>query len=266
MRGVRIRVYDSADHFSYADRTTLVMLHGMPGQLTNWRYQIEGLQGRWRVIAYDMRGYGKSDKPETVSLQDYLMDLGEIMGMLSVDERDAVLLGHSFGGMVAQAYARGRDLRGLVLVGSALRHRQGVTDWIVEHLPPALWRPALFRPNPLTVRFYRRLFFSPSGPPGAFEEFMRDNAEYISGLPAHVHRYSRMLRGYDASPWLGEIGCPALVVVGRDDGVTPVEQSREIARLIPRAKLAVIEGAGHLVLYERPDLLNSLIEKFVAGL
>ncbi len=264
--GVRLRVYDSADRLAYDGSTTLILLHGMPGQLTNWRYQIERLERRWRVVAPDMRGYGESEKPRTVSFQDYLLDLEDLMRQLSIEEGSAVLVGHSFGAMVAQAYASGRRLKGLVLIGSVLRHRPDAMDWIVEHLPSFLWRPILFRPNPLTVGFYRDLFFSPSSPPEAFQEFMRDNAEYITSLPAHVHRYSKMLRGYDASPWLGEVKCPTLVVVGRDDRVTPVDQSRRIAELIPNSELVVVDGAGHLILYEKPDLLNSLIENFVSAL
>ena len=266
VRGVRLRVYDSADRLAYDDPTTLVLLHGMPGQLTNWRYQIEGLERRWRVVAPDMRGYGESEKPRTVSFQDYLQDLEELMRQLSIDEEHAILVGHSFGAMVAQAYARGRRLKGLVLVGSLLRHKPDAMDWIIEHIPSFLWRPILFKPNPLTVRFYRDLFFSPSSPPEAFEEFMKDNADYISSLPAHVHRYSKILKGYDASPWLSEVKCPTLVVVGKDDKVTPVEQNERIAELIPNARLVVVEGAGHLILYEKPDELNSLIESFVEEL
>ena len=266
VRGIRLRVYDSAERLSYDDPTTLILLHGMPGQLTNWRYQIERLERRWRVVAYDMRGYGESDKPKRVTFEDYLLDLEEVMGQLGIRPGDAVLVGHSFGGMVAQAFARGRDLKGLVLVGSAVRHSGGAVEWVVQHLPAILWQPLLFRPNRFTIGFYRKLFFSPKSPPRAFEEFMEDNADYISGLPAHVHRYSAALRDYDAEPWLSEVRCPTLVIVGRDDVVTPVEQSELIARRIPGAKLLIVDGAGHLVLYERPDEVNSAIEGFVEGL
>ncbi|MDK2464358.1 MAG: alpha/beta hydrolase [Candidatus Korarchaeota archaeon] len=266
VRGIRLRLYDSAESLSYDDPTTLILLHGMPGQLTNWRYQIERLERRWRIVAYDMRGYGESDKPGRVTFEDYLLDLGGVMGRLGIWPENAVLVGHSFGGMVAQAFARGRNLKGLVLVGSAVRHSGGAAEWIVRHLPAILWQPLLFRPNRFTISFYRRLFFSLKSPPRAFEEFMEDNADYISGLPAHVHRYSEMLRGYNAEPWLGEVKCPTLVVVGRDDRVTPVDQSRRIAELIPNSELVVVDGAGHLILYEKPDLLNSLIENFVGTL
>jgi len=266
VRGVRLRVYDSAERRPYEDPTTLVLLHGMPGQLTNWRYQIERLERRWRVVAYDMRGYGESDKPRRVTFEDYLMDLEEVMRLLGIREGDAVLVGHSFGGMVAQAFARGRDLKGLVLIGSAVRHSSDAVEWIVQHLPAFLWRPLLFRPNRFTIGFYRKLFFSPEGPPEAFREFMEDNADYISGLPAHVHRYSAALRDYDAEPWLSEVRCPTLVIVGRDDRVTPVGQSEVIARRIPGSRLLIVDGAGHLVLYERPDLINSAIEEFLENL
>lgn len=263
VRGVRLRVYDSADLREYRGGPTLVMLHGMPGQLTNWRFQIEGLQDEFRVVAPDMRGYGRSDKPERVTFEDYLLDLDGLLRELSI--RDPVLVGHSFGAMVAQVYASDREVRGLVLIGTKLSHEPDALDLMVEKLPAFLWKPLFFREHALTRALYRRMFFGREGDE-AFRLFMEDNSEYIESLPARVYRYEVALRGYDAREALRRVRCPTLLVVGSEDRVTPPSESEEAARLMPNARLVVVEGAGHLILYEKPEEVNRLIREFCRGL
>jgi len=65
---------------------------------------------------------------------------------------------------------------------------------------------------------------------------------------------------------LGEIGVPTLVVVGQEDKLTPVKYSRYLQQHIPEATLEVIEGAGHMVMLERPEALNDAIRRFAGSL
>ena len=116
--GLKIHVYDSSKRRGYRSPLTLIFLHGSPGQISNWKYQISYFEGKYRVVAYDQRGYGRSDKPIKVTLNDYLDDLTSLMNRLNVSADDVVFVGHSFGGMVAQAYARDHVIKGLVLIGS----------------------------------------------------------------------------------------------------------------------------------------------------
>ena len=224
--GVRIRVYDSARSRVYLSGTALIFLHGSPGQISNWKHLIRILEEGYRVVAYDQRGYGLSDKPERVSMEDYLADLEVLLGKLRIREEDAVLIGHSFGGMVAQEYASRRRVKGLVLIGSTTRVRVDLLDRIVWHLPPLLWRRLLFTDNPLTRRMYRRVFFSRATPDDVFMEFLRDNKEYLESAPPRVFRYLRYFKDYDARPVLPRIESPTLIVVGSEDRVTPPEESR----------------------------------------
>jgi len=264
--GLRINLYDSAGERSYEDERSLIFLHGMPGQISNWKYQIKYFEERYRVIAYDQRGFGKSDKPKSVRLQDYLDDLDRIMARTGVKPENAVIIGHSFGGMIAQAYAREKAIRGLILVGSLTKIKPDIIDKITWYLPSVFWGRLFFHENPLTRRVYRDMFFSPSTPAEVFEEFLRDNKEYLESLPAHAFRYGKYFTDYDASKWLHEVRAPTLIVVGRDDKVTPPSESEKISRLIPNSKLIVVENAGHLILYERHEELNRLIEEFVQKL
>ncbi len=266
VNGVKLYVYDSAKYRKYESPLSIIFLHGMPGQLSNWKYQVPFFEEKFRVVAYDQRGYGRSDKPKKVSMDDYVSDLKELLGKLGIKDEDAVLVGHSFGGMVAQAYARKHVVKGLVLVGSVIKLHVDALDYIIKYTPEFIWKPIFFTANPLTKSVYSKMFLSPKSPLDVLMEFFQDNADYLKELPASTYRYVWYLLDYDASKWLHEIKSPTLVVVGEDDAVTPPSVSRRIHELIPNSKLVVIKEAGHLVLYEKPDELNKVILEFVESL
>lgn len=264
VNGVRINIYDSGMERDYDTGLTIIFLHGSPGQISNWKYQLRYFRDFYRVVAYDQRGYGESDKPPEVSLEDYILDLHALISYLGVG--DAVIVGHSFGGMVAQEYASRYDVRGLVLIGSLARLEPDLIDMIVWHLPPLLWRRLLFTENMLTRRLYRRVFFSPEASEDIYMEFIKDNKDYLESLPPHVFRYLRFFKGYMADESVVKINAPTLIIVGRDDKVTPVEQSKLLHDLIPSSRLQIIDGAGHLVLYEKPFEINKLIHEFIGDI
>lgn len=264
--GLRINVYDSSVKTRYMGEIALVFLHGFPGQISNWKYQIRYLEEKYRVIAYDQRGFGSSDKPRKVSFEDYLSDLDKVLSALKVKPENAIVIGHSFGGMVAQTYAWKSPVKGLVLIGSLTKIKPDIIDKIVWYLPSIFWKKLFYSDNPLTRRVYREMFFSPTTPQKVFEDFLNDNREYIESLSSHVFRYLKFFKDYDASKWLHEIRTPTLIIVGRDDKVTPPAESEKIKELIQDSELVVVEDAGHLILYEKPEYLNSLIEGFIRSL
>jgi len=266
MDSVRLKVYDSALTKNYDERTTLVFLHGSPGQISNWKYQIKYFEQYYRVIAYDQRGYGESTKPKKVSLNDYLDDLTRILENRNLEIEDVILVGHSFGGMVAQAYAAKNKVKGLVLVGSLVKLRPDIIDWIVWYLPSIFWKRLFFTENFLTRKLYRQIFFSDYAPDEIYEEFIRDNADYISSLPGHAFRYLKYFRDYDATAFLSEIKSPTLIIVGEHDKVAPPDQSKNIHEKIPGSELVIVEKAGHFVLYEKEEEINNLIHSFIKSL
>ncbi len=248
----------------HVDGRVAVLLHGSPGQVSNWRFQVDHLVGGgYPVIAYDQRGYGKSGKPKRVTLEDYLRDLSAVLNALGVEDRQAVLVGHSFGTMVALPYATTREVPALCLIGSIVKLRTDFTDWIIQHLPPAFWRRLFFTENFLTRRMYRKLFFSRETPDEIYEEFIRDNKEYLESLPPHAFKYLYQLLDYDASKYAPKVRADTTIVVGEEDAVTPPEESRRLHELIPSSKLLIVKGAGHMILYEKPDIINKEIEELL---
>ncbi len=264
VNNVRIKIYDSAKKRKpLVDKPTIILLHGSPGQISNWKHLIPCLVEQYRVVAIDQRGYGDSTKPEKVSLEDYLEDLKQVVRKLGLRSDEIVLVGHSFGGLVAQEYASRHRVLGLVLIGSLTRLKPDLLDWIIWHTPPLFWRKLFFTENPLTRRIYRRIFFSEKTPDHVYEEFIRDNKEYLENLPPHVFRYLKYFKDYDASKNAPRIEAPTLIIVGSEDKVTPVEESKKLNELIRNSKLIVIEDAGHMILYEKPRELCNYIIGFI---
>jgi 3-oxoadipate enol-lactonase len=87
------------------------------------------------------------------------------------------------------------------------------------------------------------------------------------GTPVGVAAAQRgMALRPDSTPTLGTITCPALVVVGEEDGLTPPPEAEKLAAGIRGARLARIQGAGHLPNLEQPAAFNEVLARFLAGL
>jgi pimeloyl-ACP methyl ester carboxylesterase len=86
-----------------------------------------------------------------------------------------------------------------------------------------------------------------------------------TGLPAFERQEAALIGRPDNRPFLASIRCPTLVVVGREDALTPPELAREIARGIPGAKLKIVPDCGHLSTLERPDAVNRALRAWLTG-
>ena len=85
------------------------------------------------------------------------------------------------------------------------------------------------------------------------------------GKDAFLRQQKAIMGRPDSRPDLSDIRCPSLVVCGRQDALTPVELSEEIAGLIPGANLVLIDNCGHLATMERPDEVNAALRTWMAG-
>jgi pimeloyl-ACP methyl ester carboxylesterase len=83
------------------------------------------------------------------------------------------------------------------------------------------------------------------------------------GKDAFARQQRAIIGRIDSRPHLGAIGCPSLVVAGREDAIMPMEVSQELAKGIPGAKLAVIEGSGHLPTIEKPAEMTKLLMQWL---
>ncbi|WP_371636079.1 alpha/beta hydrolase [Streptomyces zaomyceticus] len=261
----------------YEDRGTgpvLLLVHGHPFDHTMWQPQIDRFSRTHRVIAPDLRGYGRTPlgtprdttgadtRPRATGLGDFAEDLVDLLDALDV--RDCVLAGLSMGGQIAMEFRRrhpGR-LRGLVLA---------------DTFPAAETDEGRAARNAMADRFL-------AGGADAVREYAdevldRMVAPYNTHAAPHVHRMmcatdpagaAAALRGRAERPdyrqTLTTVPFPALVVVGRDDTYTPVADAEDMHALLPHSTLAVVERAAHLPNLERPEEFDAVLASYLHSL
>jgi pimeloyl-ACP methyl ester carboxylesterase len=245
----------------------VVLLHGFPFNRTLWREQVEALRERYTVITLDLRGHGETpattgDAPAT--MEEMARDVSALLDELRIDV-PVVLGGLSMGGYVALAFYRlfPERVRALLLADTrphadteearlnraetATRAlREGMTT-IADTMLPKLLAPATHAEHPQIVRRVRDMILQ-TDPQGA--------AAALRGMAVRA----------DQTELLREISCPALIVVGSLDTITPPADAEVMQREIRGSRLVVIEGASHVSNVERPDEFNRAFEKFLGEL
>ena len=244
-----------------ADGPLVVLSHCWTGSRATWEPVATRLVGAGRrVVLYDHRGHGAStmgcDGPTVEHLGE---DLAAVLE--AVDARDAVLAGHSMGGMTLQALAVHRPdviaerVRAMVLAGTA---GFGVAAGFLA--APAVFltgNPRLGRL--LAGRLGPALCRGIMGRRARRAHLVATRDAYLS-LPAHVRRqFLIALQAVDFRAGLSGVAVPTTVVVGSRDLLTPPRLGRGLAAAIPGARLVELPGAGHMLPYEEPDRLADLI-------
>jgi len=243
----------------------VVLVHGFPLDHAMWDAQVDVLKGQCRVIVPDLRGFGQSDVTEgTVTMEQFADDVAGLLDALGVRE-PVVLAGLSMGGYVAfQFFRRHRGrLRALVLcdtragadtpqAAAARREtaekvlREGPGS-LVENMPAKLFAAATLKDRPGVAESLRRVIAS-TDPRGIAAASLG------------------MAQRPDVTAMLPEVDCPTLVVVGREDAISPPEEMRQLAAAIPGARLVEVPEAGHMSPMENPAAVNAALREFLASL
>lgn len=255
----------------------VVLVHGWACTAFAWRRQVPVLAaaGR-RVIAFDLKGHGFSDKPPLVAeysaaaMTRFTLDVMDAMG---VDR--AALVGHSMGGAVATSVALAEPARveRLALLspvgfGEVTVHRLG--QWLSPELAvpllPVLGRVAMAAPRWAFTTPFRLIWGG--GPvtiaPDDVEEYRAPAqfAEYVPALRHLVHEFRWAPYGEEQ---LARLACPVLVLFGTRDRVVSPRQAQELVRLVPDGTLELVPGAGHMVQEESADAVNAALLKFLGA-
>jgi pimeloyl-ACP methyl ester carboxylesterase len=242
----------------------VVFLHGLGASMYTWRKNLAPVAAAgYRVIAFDNRGFGFSDKPATgYDNASYARLTVALLDSLRLP--DAVLIGHSMGGAIAAevAIAHPERVRGLVLIGSAgLGTREPPLFHAVRWplVGPLLFA---FRGRGLTERLLKATYADPRKVSDA------DVDQYYG--PVAEPEYGRSLRAvlrefrFDGlAGRLDHIAAPTLVLWGEADRLIPIALGRALAAGIPRAAFLSVPRAGHAVQEEAPDEVNRLLIRFL---
>ena len=240
-----------------ANAPVLVLAHALGTDQTIWGGVVDLLQDRFRILTYDHRGHGKSDVPAPpYTMGALIRDLERLMDHFAL--RDAVVVGVSLGGLVAQGLAVKRlDLvRALVLSNTAARI--GTSE---------LWQGRIAEVRKSGLDPYAET---------AMQRILGAAYKTNPALP-----YLRgLLTGTDPDGWAGcaaaiastdfytttaALRLPTLAIAGANDGSTPPDLVRETAELIPGHRFALMRGVGHLPMVENPAEYAALVETFLAS-
>jgi pimeloyl-ACP methyl ester carboxylesterase len=247
----------------------IVLSHGVTNSIRSWYYQLESLpRAGFRTIAYDHRGHGQSVLGTGGhSVENLALDLRTVIEEL--DLRDVVLVGHSMGGGAVQAFVTQfadlatERIAGIVLLstfattplGSQSTRTKNRIEQITRHAPDMSWMWS----SPNLGLLMARLGFG-RDPHPSHVELVRQMLADCS--PETRLEAPRSLIGFDLTAELPKVKIPALVVVGTADLLTPPAHARQLARLLPNARLEVFPGGGHMLMLERADELDRLIIDF----
>ncbi len=247
---------------------TIVLAHGITLSSRVWARQFRTLpDAGFRTIAFDGRGHGESTVGESGhSIENLASDLRTVLD--AFDVHDAILIGHSMGGMAVQALAVHHPeviaarVCGIVLLSTSTRamtsdaHRTRRSLERVAGVVPDVG--AVMRQRNLGL-LLARIGFGDDADPRCVEA----TRQMLGACSRDTIRDAgRALLSLDFSAQLPELDVPTLVVVGSADVLTPPRDARQIADLVPDAELVELPRAGHMIMYERTDELDRLIIDF----
>ncbi len=252
------------------DDPPIVLSHGVTLSVRTWFHQLEDLPKEgFRAIAFDHRGHGQSVLGEAGhSIENLANDFKTVVEGL--DLHDAVLVGHSMGGVAVQSFVTvypeiaAERVAGIVLLSTLAKH--GARLALDAHQGSAREvdgqgaRRAVALGRAERSASSRRGSDSASMPRPSHVELVR---RMMAECPAETRRDApRILVGLDLTRDLPQVRVPTLVIGGTADVLTPPSESRRIARLIPGARLDLMRGGGHMLMLEQTETLDQMIVDF----
>lgn len=236
----------------------IVFLHALGTDLHLWDACVAALSPRFRCLRFDGRGHGRSDvPPPPYSMGALIRDAESLMEHFGL--ADAVVVGSSMGGLVAQGLATKRlDLvRAIVLANTAAKIGG-----------PGLWQQRAAEVEAQGLAAYA---------PGAMERIFGRKWQDASAMP----QVRATLEAMNPAGWIGcahaisgadfytttaALGLPTLVVAGANDGTTPPDLVRETADLIRGHRWELMRSTGHLPMVERPAEFVALLDDFLRSI
>ena len=256
------------DRWSYmeagrADAPAIVLLHGVGANSLHWRFQFAGLSDRFRVIAWNAPGYMLSDAfaKDTPDCKDFADAFADFLAALKLDR--VSLVANSFGSRVAQCFAihyPGR-VQKLAMTGVGIGPR-GVSE--DEKRKVIATREAQIAKGGYGFGARVSALLSAKASP----ETIALVSHVVRGTSPRGFMHGVKLGladGYSPEEVAPKLTMPVLMIQGAEDRVNPTDKNAAVlAKLLPHARLEIVEGAGHLPEVEAPDTVNRMLREFFA--
>lgn len=239
----------------------LIFVSGLNGIGRYWEPQVPVFSARFRVITYDQRGTGASDRLQRqFSVDQMAVDLAGLMDALGI--RRAHVVGLSTGGAIGQTLAIDQPER----VGRLVM----CSTW--THCDP--WFRRLFEARRLMYQqagselhamFHPLWLYPPEYVNAHDAELDEERRRSVAGAPPVEIAVGRInaLLAFDRRAGLSRIRAPTLIIASDNDYITPGYFAEALGRAIPGARLAIVRGGGHSISRTRPDEFNRLVLEFL---
>lgn len=230
---------------------SLVFIHGSGGNSSVWALQYAKLCNNYNIAAVDLPGHGKSGGAGEQDIARYALWIKQLLDVLKLDS--PIIIGHSLGAAIALYFAAQypREISGVVAAGGGIT--LPVTPDILDG----------FRKEPqLVLDLMCKFSLAKANRPALYDALRASiRQEKLNVVANDMLACSR----FDLTADIVKIQAPVLAVCGVEDKMTPPAFSQQIAESIPGAKLALLEGAGHMAMLEKPAQFNEIINDFASS-
>ncbi|MFX1273530.1 MAG: alpha/beta fold hydrolase [Promethearchaeota archaeon] len=230
-------------------QNALIFIHGSGESSYVWKDQMSYLNLDYSLIALDLPSHAKSAEFEKLSLDLYVESIKGLVDHLHL--KKVILVGHSLGGAIAQAYyfKYREDIASLILCATGVRLRvspfifNSIRDDYNEYL----------KTIPLGA-FYRK----------TSKQIINDFLEEVSKIEAEVaYKDFSICNEFDVLNKINRVRVPCLIICGNADKLTPIKYSQYFKDKIENSILKLIKNAGHMVMLEKPEEVNMVIQEFI---
>ena len=231
----------------------MVLIHGLFLNSDCWRYQLSAFESKYHILRFDLRGHGRSTKPEKqFTIRNYVDDMFSLLNHINWTN-ELYLVGHSLGGMVALTYGleNALNVKKMVVADSfCFVAQEAVTDVLGRINDRELEKFA----SEISVR--------------GMIPYDNEKAEFVKKLVMDHMTKNDCIRATKASADfnicenLKTLDIPILLQVGEKDISTPVWASKMLHEWLPQSELTIIPNAGHLTILDHPNEFNDQVFSF----
>ncbi len=221
----------------------LVLLHGW-GQNIQMMKMIGDKFPKNDILIIDLPGHGKSEEPKELwTLNDFVELIHELIKSLNI--KNPILIGHSFGGKISLIYASKYETKKLILFGSPFKIKKNPNSLKVRLLKKAKTLPGMKKLSEIAKKHMGSEDYRNASP------IMREI------MVEHVNT--------DITDYVKKITCPTIIIWGDKDAAVPLEDAYELSSYIKDSAVIVYDGCTHYAYLERLGQTISIIESFIKG-
>lgn len=247
LKGVKV-FYASFKVSRKSSAPDLVFIHGAGGSQAIWTYQLNYFKEKANVYVPELPGHGKSEGLGASSIAEYAEIVKDFLAALALTS--VTLIGHSMGGAITQYLAlhNPSQLKRIVLAGTGARLKvtPEIMNRIQDHFLEVL----------STITNYGFGSGAPQELITRVQEQMRQNG------PDILHKDFEACNQFNLMEEVHQITLPTLILCGKADLLTPPKYSRYLHEHISDSVLKLIDGAGHMLMLEKPEAFNRELEAF----